>query len=196
LQEAQCDCYPKKGKKIIQLCHDYNVYVSTGGFIERVLLQGDKAVNDYIEECKELGFDVIEVSSGFIPITLEYKLDIVKRVQNAGLKAKPEVSFMIGAGGGTHIVGYEEEMKLRNVEDFLNECRVFLNEGVHMIMIESEGITEDLPPEKWRLDIIRKLIDSFGYEKLMFEASDPPVFKWYLKNVSKKLMFLSIIVKL
>lgn len=176
----------EKVKKIIQLCHDYNVYVSTGGFIERVILQGDKAVNQYIEECKELGFDVIEVSSGFVPISLQYKLEIVRRVQNAGLKAKPEVSLMVGAGGGTHVIGYEKEASFRSVEDFLEECRIFINEGVHMIMIESEGITEDLPPEKWRLDVIKRLIEKFGFEKLMFEASDPPVFKWYLKNVSKK----------
>jgi phosphosulfolactate synthase (CoM biosynthesis protein A) len=29
------------------------------------------------------------------------------------------------------------------------------------------------------------MIERFGYEKLMFEAADPPTFKWYLKNVSK-----------
>jgi len=175
----------EKVKKIIKICHDYNVYVSTGGFIERVILQGDKAVDNYIEECKELDFDVIEISSGFISIPLDYKLDMVKRVMNRGLKAKPEVSLIIGAGGGTHIIGYEEEIKLRSVEDFIQECRIFINAGVNMIMIESEGITEDLPPEKWRTDVVKKLIDNFGFEKLMFEASDPPVFKWYLKNISK-----------
>jgi len=175
----------EKVKKIIKICHDYNVYVSTGGFIERVILQGDKVVDNYIEECKELDFDVIEISSGFISIPLDYKLDMVKRVMNRGLKAKPEVSLIIGAGGGTHIIGYEEEIKLRSVENFIQECRIFINAGVNMIMIESEGITEDLPPEKWRTDVVKKLIDNFGFEKLMFEASDPPVFKWYLKNISK-----------
>jgi phosphosulfolactate synthase (CoM biosynthesis protein A) len=54
-----------------------------------------------------------------------------------------------------------------------------------MIMIESEGLTEDLPPEKWRTDVIKQLIATFGLEKLMFEASDPVVFKWYLKNFGR-----------
>jgi len=27
-------------RQIIQLCHDYGVYVSTGGFVERVIVQG------------------------------------------------------------------------------------------------------------------------------------------------------------
>jgi hypothetical protein len=50
------------------------------------------------------------------------------------------------------------------------------------MMIESEGITEDLPPEKWRIDVINELNKKFGFNCFMFEASDPPVFKWYLKQ--------------
>ncbi len=54
-----------------------------------------------------------------------------------------------------------------------------------MIMIESEGLTEDLPPEQWKTDVIKKIVDKFGLKNLMFEAADPPVFKWYLKNFGK-----------
>src|SRR5207302_1987598 len=99
----------EKTRKIIQLCHQHNVYVSTGGFVERVIVQGTDAVDKYLEECKSLEFD----------------------------------------------------------------------------MVESEGITEDLPPSKWRKDVVRKLVDKFGYHTWMFEASDPPVFKWYLKTFGK-----------
>lgn len=54
--------------------------------------------------------------------------------------------------------------------------------GAEIMMIESEGITEDLPPEKWRIDVINELNKKFGFNCFMFEASDPPVFKWYLKQ--------------
>ena len=54
--------------ELISLCHEHNVLVSTGGFIEHVLTQGPEAVNKYIEECKALGFDIIEISSGFITL--------------------------------------------------------------------------------------------------------------------------------
>jgi phosphosulfolactate synthase (CoM biosynthesis protein A) len=47
-------------------------------------------------------------------------------------------------------------------------------------MIESEGITEDV--SRWRTDIITSIIDAVGLEKLMFEAADPDVFAWYIKN--------------
>ncbi|HLI46773.1 MAG TPA: phosphosulfolactate synthase [Geobacterales bacterium] len=170
-------------REIINLCHDYGVYVSTGGMIERVILQGEKAVEQYLEECKSLGFDVVEISSGFIDMPLDYKLSLVKEVQKRSMKAKPEISLMKGAGGGTHIIGYE--LELRALDDFFKEIEKFLASNVEMLMIESEGLTEDLPPEKWRLDVIKEMIAKFGYEKLMFEAADPPVFKWYIKNVGR-----------
>jgi phosphosulfolactate synthase (CoM biosynthesis protein A) len=47
-------------------------------------------------------------------------------------------------------------------------------------MIESEGITENVDP--WRTDVPAKFIDEIGMEKLMFEAADPDVFAWYIKN--------------
>ncbi len=172
-------------KHIIQTCHDHHLYVSTGGFVERVIVQGRDAVDRYLGECKELGFDVVEVSSGLAPIPLHDKIEIVKQVQRLGMKPKPEVSMMIGAGAGTHVAGYEGSMKIRNFDDFASEVDAHLSAGVHMIMIESEGLTEDLPPEKWRKDVIKKLVDRFGYKTLMFEASDPPVFKWYLTTFGR-----------
>src|SRR5438034_2230326 len=55
-------------REIVDLCHKHNVLVSTGGFIERVLVQGSEAVRQYITECKKLGFDIIEISAGFVSI--------------------------------------------------------------------------------------------------------------------------------
>jgi len=173
----------------IEVCHSHNVFVDTGGWIERVLLDGEEAVDRYIAKCRDLGFDVLEVSSGMAPevmnMPLEDKVALVKSVKRAGLKPKPEVSLLVGAGAGTHISGYEERMEYRSIDSFIEETRAYLEAGAYMIMVESEGITEDLPPEKWRVDAIRRLVDEFGYDKLMFEASDPPVFKWYLKNIGR-----------
>src|SRR5437867_2832010 len=158
-------------KQIIQLCHDHNVYVSTGGFVERVIVQGPEAVDKYLEECKTLEYDMVEVSSGLAPIKLADKVAIVKKVQALGMKPKPEVSMMIGAGAGTHITGYK--MKMRTLQDVVRETQAHLDAGAHILMLESEGITEDLPPGKWRKDVVSKLVDKFGYKNWMFEASDP-----------------------
>jgi phosphosulfolactate synthase (CoM biosynthesis protein A) len=172
-------------RQIIGACHDHQVYVSTGGFVERVIVQGSEAVDGYLEECKDLGFDIVEVSSGLAPIPLEDKVRIVKQVQKLGMKPKPEVSMMIGAGAGTHVAGYQEKMKMRSFEDFAGEVDAHLKAGARMLMVESEGLTEDLPPAKWRRDVIKKLVARYGYQTFMFEASDPPVFKWYLTTFGR-----------
>jgi phosphosulfolactate synthase (CoM biosynthesis protein A) len=172
-------------RQITRLCHAHKVYVSTGGFVERVIVEGSEIVDKYLKECKNLGFDIVEVSSGLAQIPLEDKIEIVKQVQKIGLKPKPEISMMIGAGAGTHVAGYEESMKMRSFDDFAAEVKEHQKAGAGVIMVESEGLTEDLPPEKWRKDVIEKLVDMFGYETFMFEASDPPVFKWYLTKFGR-----------
>src|SRR5438034_6399113 len=49
---------PEKAvREIVELCHKYDVLVSTGGFIERVLAQGAEAVRKYVAECKRLRLD-------------------------------------------------------------------------------------------------------------------------------------------
>ena len=53
-------------RQVIDVCHRHDVLVSTGGFIEYVVTQGKEAVSRYVTECKDVGFDIIEVSSGFI----------------------------------------------------------------------------------------------------------------------------------
>ncbi|MER3601992.1 MAG: phosphosulfolactate synthase [Nitrososphaerota archaeon] len=174
-----------KVKAITSLCHDHGLYVSTGGFVERVIVQGPEAVDRYIEECKALGFDVVEVSSGLAPIPLEDKVEIVKEVKRRGLKPKPEITFMLGAGAGTEVVGYAEEAKFRGLDDVIKEAALHLRAGAEMLMLESEGVTEGLPPSQWKLAEIRALVDRFGYERWMFEAAEPPVFKWYLKHVGR-----------
>src|SRR4051812_35709757 len=42
-------------RQLIELCHQHDVRVSTGGFIEYVLTQGPSAVDQYLDECKDLG---------------------------------------------------------------------------------------------------------------------------------------------
>jgi phosphosulfolactate synthase (CoM biosynthesis protein A) len=166
-------------KALLDLCHRHNVMVSTGGFIEHVLTLGPEAVNWYIEECRELGFDIIEVSSGFITIPTDDWLRLVEKVQKAGLKAKPEVGIQFGAGGST-AEGELAAEGTRDPEWAIQQAKRFIDAGAYMIMIESEGITENV--QTWRTDVVAKIIQALGLEKPMFEAADPEVFAWYIKN--------------
>ena len=164
---------------LIDLAHDHEVLVSTGGFMEHVLTQGPEAVRKYVAECSALGFDIIEISTGFITIPTGDWLRLIEVVQEAGLKAKPEVGIQFGAGGDTPT----EELEAQGQQDpaqAIRQARRFLEAGAYMIMMESEGITENVP--RMRTEVPARFIDELGLEKLMFEAADPQVFAWYVKN--------------
>ena len=55
-----------------------------------------------------------------------------------------------------------------------------LEAGAELIMVESEGITESV--KTWRSDIAAEFATAVGLEHLMFEAADPEVFGWHIKN--------------
>jgi phosphosulfolactate synthase (CoM biosynthesis protein A) len=166
-------------REINDLCHQYDVQVSTGGFIEYVLTQGAEAVERYLEECKALGFDIVEISSGFISIPIDDLLRLTERVQRLGMKAKPEINIQFGAGGASSV----EELEAEGIQDpsrAIEEARRHLEAGAYMIMVESEGITEQV--RNWRTDVSAMIADELGIDKVMFEAAEPQVFGWYIKN--------------
>jgi len=136
-------------------------------------------VNRYIEECRNVGFDILEISSGFITIPVDDWLRLIEKVQRAGLKAKPEVGIQFGAGGASAAEELESE-GTRDVDWAIGQVRRFLDAGASMIMIESEGITENV--KTWRTDAAAKIMSALGVEKVIFEAADPEVFAWYIKN--------------
>lgn len=166
--------------EFIETAHRHDVIVSTGGFIEYVLTQGAEAVDRYIKECRDLGFDIVEISCGFIRIPTDDWLRLVERVQKAGLKAKPEVGVQFGAGGGATTVAELEAEGTQDPGWMVAQARRFLEAGAYMIMIESEGITENV--KRWRTEVVSTVINGLGLEKVMFEAAEPEVFGWYIKN--------------
>jgi phosphosulfolactate synthase (CoM biosynthesis protein A) len=171
---------PRKAvKEIIEACHAHDVHVSTGGFIEYVLTQRGDAVDRYLRECKELGFDIVEISSGFITVPMDDLVGLVQEVAAAGMKAKPEVGIQFGAGGASAVAALESE-GTRDPQWAIAQARRYLQAGADMIMIESEGITESV--KSWRTDVAARIVDALGLDKVMFEAADPAVFGWYVKT--------------
>lgn len=169
-------------KRLIDLAHDHQVEVSTGGFMEYVLTQGAGAVSKYIGVCKDLGFDIIEVSNGFITISIPDWQKIIREIKDAGLKPKAEVGIQFGAGGATQAEILEREGR-KDVNYAINIAKKMLEAGSYLIMVESEGITENV--KAWDVEVPAKFINELGMENLMFEAADPAVFEWYIKNYGK-----------
>lgn len=165
--------------ELVDLCHSYNVEVDTGGFIERVLTMGPGAVDRYIEECKKMEFDIVEVSRGFLSVPADDMVRITEKIVKAGLKVKAEVGIQFGAGGASAAAELESE----GTGDPLwaiRQAKRHLDAGAYMIMVESEGITEEV--KNWRTDVAGSFARELGLEKVMFEAADPEVFTWYVKT--------------
>ena len=162
-----------------ELCHEHDVEVSTGGFLEYVLAQRGDAVERYLDECRELGFDIVEISSGFVTLPVDDLVGLTSAVRQAGLKPKPEVGIQFGAGGASTVEALEAE-GTRDVGQAIELAKRHLDAGAHMLMIESEGITEQV--RDWRTDVVSRIASELGLEHVMFEAADPDVFTWYVKN--------------
>ena len=166
-------------RDLIDTCHAHDVKVSTGGFIEHVLTLGPEAVDRYLDECKRLGFDIVEVSSGFIAIPDDDLVRLVERVHTLGMQPKPEVGIQFGAGGASSVA----ELAAEGVSDpsrAIRQAKRYLEAGARLVMIESEGITEQV--KSWRTDVPALFINELGLDKVMFEAADPEVFSWYVKS--------------
>jgi phosphosulfolactate synthase (CoM biosynthesis protein A) len=104
---------------------------------------------------------------------------LVEKVHSYGLKAKPELGIQFGAGGDTaasdlEAIGTSDPSKL------VNMGRRFLAAGVERLMIESEGITENVG--SWRTDVVSTIMKELPPEKVMFEAADPKVYNWYIRE--------------
>lgn len=170
-------------EEIIDTCHQHDVLVSTGGFLENVLVRARGQVEDYIAEAAEIGFDIVEVSRGYIAIDQEDLYLLTELIQEHGLKAKPEVGLTF-RGGQIEVEELEEE--IISTQTVIDEAKGYLDAGAHMIMVEEEGITEgvwlDDKSEKWRTDVAYEIVSELGKNNCMFEASDPPAFEWYIRN--------------
>jgi phosphosulfolactate synthase (CoM biosynthesis protein A) len=159
-------------RELIDLAHSHDVYVSTGGFMEHLLTHPEvfTVVDRYLQKCKDVGFDVIELSSGFLSFPPEDWLRLVDKVHSYGLKAKPELGIQFGAGGDTAT----EDLESTGTSDPSKVVQLgkrIIDAGVERMMIESEGITENV--KSWRTDVIQTIMKKLPSEKVMFEGKCP-----------------------
>jgi phosphosulfolactate synthase (CoM biosynthesis protein A) len=166
-------------RELIEVCHAHEVSVSTGGFLERALPMGADAVDQCLTACRALGFDTIEVSAGFVSVPPEDLVALTRRALDQGFRVKPEIGIQFGAGGGTPLEQLEMEGP-RDLDHAIRMAERYFALGIPVVMVESEGLTESV--KRPRVDLIGRLVGSLGLDRLMFEASDPTVFTWYVKN--------------
>jgi phosphosulfolactate synthase (CoM biosynthesis protein A) len=110
-------------------------------------------------------------------------LRLINKASSLGLTPKPELGIQFGSGGGVLDPSLTTATTKQDIQHLISRAQLFLKEtSTPLLMIESEGITENVPREQWRTDVIARIIQEVGKENVMFEAADPEVFTWFIKN--------------
>ncbi|CAA0835946.1 Aldolase-type TIM barrel family protein [Striga hermonthica] len=177
-------------EEVIKMAHKHNVYVSTGGWAEHLLRKGPSAFEDYIEECKRLGFDTIEIDAGLLGIPEDVLLRYVRLVKNRGLRAKPlfavkfnksDIPVKNDGAFGSYVVPVPRSSELvEDVDLLIRRAERCLEAGADMIMIDADDVCRQA--DSMRPDIIAKVVGRLGLEKTMFEASNPKTSEWFIKQ--------------
>lgn len=170
---------PRVLQRIAELCRAHKVQLGAGGLIEKVVTQGSQAVDGYFRALPDLGFEVVEVSAGFLALPDTDYLRLVERAVASGLTVKAEVGIQFGAGGTSEAADLQAA-GTGSVSHAISLAKKALAAGAHYVVLESEGVTESVTT--WRTDVPAALADAIGIEKIIFEAAEPKVFEWYIRN--------------
>lgn len=162
-------------KEINDYLHENQLEVSSGGVLESVMPLGDKAVMQFLEESKELGFDIIEISSAMVAISLADKCRLVEHALSLDLKPKPEINAWSPGDRGNV-----------SAAKVIREAQAVLEAGAWKVMIEEDGIFSDgnegNHPSKWNRDLAWQLASAIPIESIYWEASDTRINTWLINS--------------
>lgn len=176
-------------KEVIDVAHQHDVYVSTGDWAEDLLRKGPSAFKEYVEECKSLGFDTVELNVGALGVAEETLLRLVRLIKSGGLKVKPLFAVKVNKSDipvgnrafGAYVVPRPRSSEfVEDVDLLIRRAERCLEAGADMIMIEADDVCKNA--DSMRADIIAKVIGRLGVEKTMFEASNPRTSEWFIQQ--------------
>lgn len=176
-------------KEITDIAHQHNVYVSTGDWAEHLLRRGPSAFKEYVQECKQLGFDTVELNVGTLEIPEDTLLRFVRTVKSDGLRVKPLFAVKFNksdipkAGDrafGAYVVPEPRSSEfVEDVDLLIRRAERCLEAGADMIMIDPDDICN---ADAVRADLIAKIVGRLGLEKTMFEASNSRTSEWFIQR--------------
>lgn len=180
-------------KEITDIAHQHNVYVSTGDWAEHLLRRGPSAFKEYVQECKQLGFDTVELNVGTLEIPEDTLLRFVRTVKSDGLRVKPLFAVKFNksdipkAGDrafGAYVVPEPRSSEfVEDVDLLIRRAERCLEAGADMIMIDPDDICN---ADAVRADLIAKIVGRLGLEKTMFEASNARTSEWFIQRYGPK----------
>ncbi|KAJ4703286.1 protein HEAT-STRESS-ASSOCIATED 32-like [Melia azedarach] len=181
-------------KEVVKMAHQHDVYVSTGDWAEHLIRSGPSAFKEYIEDCKQVGFDTVELNVGSLEIPEETLLRYVRLIRSAGLKAKPQFAVKFNKSDiptgqdrafGAYVAPAPRSTEyVEDVNLLIRRAERCLEAGADMIMIDADDVCKQA--ESVRADIIAKVIGRLGLEKTMFEASNSRTSEWFIRQYGPK----------
>ena len=161
-------------KKFISTCKDHEVQVALGNPLMDVALVGGKAVVDeFLNNVISYEIDIIEISS--ISRTLDDD-EMCQLIDNATSKRIKVINEI-----GVAFAHSEVSDKAIFLERLKSQSKRFIEAGSWKILIESEGLTENIDKKDYRWNIIDKIISPLALTQFMVEADDQDVMSKYIE---------------
>ncbi len=144
----------------------------TGGtFLELAHVQGQIEV--FLAAARRVGFEIVEVSNGVLPLAEQQKLELIRRVREVGLRVYSEVGKKDA-----------DEDALLSDDDRIHAIEQELDAGAERVILEAResgtiGIYDrnGKPVE----GLLRKIVERVGLERVIFEAPRKEQQVWMIR---------------
>lgn len=181
-------------RDVTDMAHKHDIYVSSGGWGEHLLRKGPSAFKEYIEECKKMGFDTIELDVGSLEVPEDILLRYMRLIKSGGLRAKPQFTIKFDKSDipdkadrafGAYIIPSPRTSEfVEDVDLLIRKAERCLEAGVDMVMIDADDVCQKA--DSVRADVIAKVVGRLGLERTMFEASNSQTTEWFIKQYGPK----------
>ncbi len=140
----------------------YGIRVYPGGTLFEVCFSKG-LFNEYLNECRELGFEAVEISNGSMDLSLEDRKNAIKKAKDEG--------FMVLTEVGKKNIEKDEKLSIMDRINLINED---LKAGADYVIIEGResGKSIGLYDKEGNIKTFEfeTLIENVPIEKIIFEA--------------------------
>jgi phosphosulfolactate synthase len=154
----------------VAICRDAGIALCPGGTLLEIAVHQGR-LDEYVEWLDSLGVDHIEVSSGSIPMPLERKADLIRRLAKTFT-----VISEVGSKSDEQAVGREwcDEM----LSDLAAGAALVIAEGREsgtVGLFDSDGVIH--------AELVEQIVNAIGRETVIFEAPQRTQQVWLLRHL-------------
>ena len=166
-------------KRVIKLSHENNIIVAVGNpIMDEALRAGTKPTKEIIEYLSKIEVDVLEISVIARSIDDDDLADLIHFVNDKGIKPLVECGLSFA-----HSPVYDKRTfaKRKKVQ-----AKRALDNGAWKILIEAEGIFENVASGEERYDFVDDFASDIPVNNLIFEGDDQDALSYYIDAYGPK----------